>query len=205
MANTVFATSGDVNIHYVTVGEGPLLVMIHGFPDYWYTWRKQIPTLAKQFKVVAMDQRGYNTSDQPDGVENYAMPKLVGDVQAVIRHFERDKAVIVGHDWGGAVAWSFAMAQPEMIDRLCYSESASSARLQREMANNPDQQKASAYARRFQQPAAASGLTAEGLTFWVNDENARAKYVAAFRRSSFEGMLNTTSQLSARALPGTHG
>jgi pimeloyl-ACP methyl ester carboxylesterase len=185
-----FATSGDVNIHYVTVGEGPLLVMIHGFPDYWYTWRKQIPTLAKQFKVVAMDQRGYNTSDQPDGVENYAMPKLVGDVQAVIRHFERDKAVIVGHDWGGAVAWSFAMAQPEMIDRLVILNLPHLHGLQRELANNPDQQKASAYARRFQQPAAASGLTAEGLTFWVNDENARAKYVAAFRRSSFEGMLN---------------
>jgi epoxide hydrolase 4 len=185
-----FAKSGDVKIHYVTAGEGPLLVMIHGFPDYWYTWREQMPTLAKHFKVVAIDQRGYNKSDQPDGVENYAMSKLVSDVQAVIRNFGRDKAVIVGHDWGGAVAWSFAMAVPEMTDRLVILNLPHLHGLQRELANNPDQQKASAYARRFQQPGAASRLTAEGLTFWVNDEDARAKYIAAFKRSSFEGMLN---------------
>ncbi|MEO2015798.1 MAG: alpha/beta hydrolase [Fuerstiella sp.] len=185
-----FAKSGDVKIHYVTAGEGPLLVMLHGFPDYWYTWREQMPTLAKHFKVVAIDQRGYNKSDQPEGVENYAMPKLVGDVQAVIRHFERDKAVIIGHDWGGAVAWSFAMAFPEMTDRLVILNLPHLHGLQRELANNPDQQKASAYARRFQQPVAASILNARGLTFWVKDENAKTKYVEAFKRSSFEGMLN---------------
>ena len=74
-----FAKSGDVKIHYVTSGEGPLVVMIHGFPDYWYTWRKQMPTLAKSFQVVAIDQRGYNKSDQPAGVENYTVDKLVAE------------------------------------------------------------------------------------------------------------------------------
>ncbi|MCP4787518.1 MAG: alpha/beta hydrolase [Fuerstiella sp.] len=185
-----FAKSGDVKIHYVTAGEGPLLVMIHGFPDYWYTWREQMPTLAKHFKVVAIDQRGYNRSDQPEGVGNYAMPKLVGDVQAVIGHFERDRAIIVGHDWGGAVAWSFAMTYPEMTDRLVILNLPHLHGLQRELANNPEQQEASAYARRFQRPDAASKLNAQGLTFWVKDENAKTKYVEAFRRSSFEGMLN---------------
>ncbi|MCP4173771.1 MAG: alpha/beta hydrolase [Fuerstiella sp.] len=185
-----FANSGDVKIHFVTAGEGPLLVMIHGFPDYWYTWRAQMPTLAKQFKVVAIDQRGYNRSGQPEGVENYAMPKLVSDVQAVIRHFGRDKAVIVGHDWGGAVAWKYAMAHPEMTDRLVILNLPHPYGLQRELTSNPDQQKASAYARHFQQPGAASGLTAAGLSFWVEDEHAKAEYVAAFERSSFKGMLN---------------
>src|SRR5262245_52278849 len=91
-----FADSSGVKIHYVTAGEGPLVVMIHGFPDYWYTWREQMPALAKHFQVVAIDLRGYNKSDQPEGVENYTVDKLVGDVVAVVTHFKRDKAVIVG-------------------------------------------------------------------------------------------------------------
>lgn len=185
-----FADSAGVKIHYVTLGEGPLVVMIHGFPDYWYTWREQMPVLAQDFQVVAIDQRGYNESDQPKGVDEYAMPKLVGDVEAVIRHFKRDRAIIVGHDWGGAVAWSLAMTKPELVDRLIILNLPHPNGLRRELATNPDQQKAAAYARRFQQPGAASDLTAEGLTFWVKDPTAKAKYVEAFERSSFEGMLN---------------
>jgi pimeloyl-ACP methyl ester carboxylesterase len=185
-----FATSGDVKIHYVSKGEGPLVVMIHGFPDYWYTWRNQIPELAKNHQVVAIDQRGYNKSDQPEGVENYAMPKLVGDVAAVIKHLGKEKAIIVGHDWGGAVAWSFAMMKPEMTDKLIVLNLPHLHGLQRELANNPDQDKASAYARNFQQPGAHKALSAERLSFWVKDKDARSKYVAAFKNSSFEAMLN---------------
>ncbi len=185
-----YAKSGDTRIHYVTAGEGPLLVMIHGFPDYWYTWRNQMPELAKSFQVVAFDQRGYNLSDQPAGIENYSMPKLVSDVKAVIDHFDREEAVVMGHDWGGAVAWSFAMAYPKMVDRLVILNLPHMNGLRRELANNPEQRNASAYARRFQTPEAASQLTANGLAFWVKDPEARKKYVKAFERSSFEGMLN---------------
>jgi epoxide hydrolase 4 len=185
-----FAQSGEVKIHYVTAGEGPLVVMIHGFPDYWYTWRKQMPALAKNFQVVAIDQRGFNMSDQPEGIENYTIEKLVGDVRAVIEHFGRDRAVIVGHDWGGMVAWSFAMAHPKMTDRLIILNLPHPNGLRRELASNPKQRKNSQYARDFQQPDAASRLTAEGLAFWVKDATAREKYIAAFRRSSFEAMLN---------------
>lgn len=185
-----FAQSGDVKIHYVTRGKGPLLVMVHGFPDYWYTWRRQMPALAESFQVVAIDQRGFNLSGQPEGVTNYAMPRLVGDVEAVIRHFGRPKAVVVGHDWGGAVAWSFAMARPEMTDRLVVLNLPHPNGFMRELAANPEQRRNSAYARRFQQPDAASQLTAEGLAGWVSDAAARPLYAEAFRRSSFEGMLN---------------
>jgi len=185
-----FADSCGVKIHYVTTGEGPLLVMLHGFPDYWYTWRKQMPALAEHFQVVAVDLRGYNKSDQPEGVENYAMSALVGDVKAVVEHFNRRQAVIVGHDWGGAIAWTFAMQHPEMTERLVILNLPHLAALRRELANNPEQRKASAYARHFQRPEAASQLTAEGLTFWVTDQDARPKYLAAFKRSSFDGMLN---------------
>ena len=185
-----FVDSGGVKIHYVTRGKGPLLVMLHGFPDYWYTWRKQIPALAEQYQVVAIDLRGFNESDKPGGVENYAMPKLVGDVKAVVEHFGKKQAVIVGHDWGGAIAWAFAMQHPEMTERLVILNLPHPAALARELANNPEQRKASAYARHFQEPDAADGLTAEGLAFWVTDPDAKAKYVEAFRKSSFEAMLN---------------
>jgi pimeloyl-ACP methyl ester carboxylesterase len=185
-----FAQSGDVRIHYVTKGEGPLVVMIHGFPDFWYTWRHQIPALSDRFQVVAIDQRGYNESDRPEGVENYTVDKLVGDVVAVIRHFHQDKAVVVGHDWGGMVAWSFAMAHPDMTERLVILNLPHPKGLMRELASNPEQQKNSAYARLFQEADAASKLTAEGLAAWVKDPAAKAKYVEAFRRSSFDGMLN---------------
>ena len=118
-----FVDSGDVKIHYVSLGkkEDPLLVMVHGFPDFWYSWRAQMPALAKRFHVVAIDQRGYNLSGQPDGVENYKTEKLVGDLLAVVKHFGPGKAVIVGHDWGGMVAWTFAMTHPELTDRLIVS------------------------------------------------------------------------------------
>jgi pimeloyl-ACP methyl ester carboxylesterase len=185
-----YADSSGVKIHYVTKGSGPLLVMIHGFPDFWYTWREQMPALAEHFQVVAIDQRGYNLSDKPEGVDNYAMPKLVDDVKAVIEHFDQTQAVIVGHDWGGAVGWSFAMTYPEMTERLVILNLPHLNALRRELANNEDQRKASAYARRFQQPDAASKLTAQGLTFWVKGEDAKEKYVEAFERSSFEAMLN---------------
>jgi len=185
-----FAPSGDVRIHYVTQGEGPLVVLVHGFPDFWYTWRRQMPALAERYQVVAIDQRGYNQSSQPEGVEQYAMEKLTGDVEAVIRHFERDRAVVVGHDWGGAVAWSFAMARPEMTDRLVILNLPHPRGLLRELANNPQQRENSGYARAFQQPDAADKLTAEGLASWVREEADRRQYVEAFRRSSFAGMLN---------------
>jgi epoxide hydrolase 4 len=185
-----FADSGGVKIHYMTSGKGPLIVLIHGFPDFWYTWRAQIPELAKHYQVVAIDQRGYNLSDKPEGVENYAMEKLVGDVAAVIKHFGRDKATVVGHDWGGAVAWTLAMTRPEMVERLVILNLPHPRGLARELANNPAQQKASQYARDFQKPDAAARIKPEMLAFWVKDAEARKVYVEAFKRSSVEGMLN---------------
>ena len=185
-----FAESGDIKIHYVTRGDGPLVVLIHGFPDYWYTWRHQIPALSEHHRVVAIDQRGYNFSGQPEGVTNYTVEKLVGDVASVVRHFHEQHVTVVGHDWGGMVAWSFAMSHPEMTDRLVILNLPHPNGLRRELALNPEQQKNSAYARTFQQADAASKLTAEGLVGWMRDPAARYQYLEAFRRSSFEGMLN---------------
>ena len=185
-----YATNNGVKIHYATMGKGPLIVMIHGFPDYWYTWRHQMTALATDYQVVAIDQRGYNLSDKPKGVDNYSMSLLVSDVVAVIKHLGKEKAIIVGHDWGGAVAWGFALRLPEMTDKLIILNLPHFRGLSRELANNPKQQKNSAYARRFQQEGAHESLTAEKLAEWVTDPQAREKYIEAFRHSDFEAMLN---------------
>jgi pimeloyl-ACP methyl ester carboxylesterase len=185
-----FAPSGDIKIHYRTLGKGPLLVLVHGFPDYWYTWRDQMPSLAKHFQVVAIDLRGYNKSDQPKGVESYTLDKLVDDVLAVVKHFKQDRAVLVGHDWGGLIAWAFAMKYPEKTDRLIILNLPHPRGLQRELAHNPLQQKASQYARTFQGDLAATVVTPEALVFWVKEPEARAHYLEALKRSSIEGMLN---------------
>jgi pimeloyl-ACP methyl ester carboxylesterase len=187
-----FVDSGGVKIHYVSLGkkDAPLVVMVHGFPDFWYSWRAQMPALAKQFHVVAIDQRGYNLSGQPEGVENYKTDKLVGDLLAVVKHFGDGKAIIVGHDWGGLVAWTFAMTHPELTDRLIVLNLPHPRGLFRELATNPNQQKNSQYARNFQQPDAAKKISTDMLSGWVKDPVAREVYRAAFKRSSLEGMLN---------------
>jgi pimeloyl-ACP methyl ester carboxylesterase len=187
-----FVDSGGVKIHYVSLGrkQDPLLVMIHGFPDFWYSWRAQMPALAKSFHVVAIDQRGYNLSGQPEGVPNYTTDKLVGDLLAVVKSFGPGKAVIMGHDWGGLVAWTFAMTHPELTDRLVILNLPHPRGLLRELATNPNQQKNSQYARDFQKPDAAKKISTDFLTGWVKDPEARKVYRAALKRSSLEGMLN---------------
>ncbi len=185
-----YANNNGVKIHYASAGQGPLIVMIHGFPDYWYTWRDQMQALSPNYQVVAIDQRGYNLSDKPKGVENYDMKLLVSDVVAVIKHLGKDKAIIVGHDWGGIVAWTFAMSLPQMTEKLVILNLPHPRGLSRELANNPQQQKNSSYARMFQQEGAEKQLTAEGLARWVKDPKAKEKYIEAFKRSDFEAMLN---------------
>lgn len=184
------AENGGVKIHFASTGSGPLVVMIHGFPDFWFTWRHQMLALRDRYQVVALDQRGYNLSDRPKGVEQYDMKLLAEDVAAVIRAQGRTNAVVMGHDWGGAVAWNFAMSHPEMTERLVILNLPHPRGFLHELASNPQQQANSSYARQFQKEGAHETLTAEALAGWVKDPVAKEKYLEAFRRSDFEAMLN---------------
>ncbi len=113
------AVVNGVRLHYVEYGSGPLVVLLHGFPEFWYAWRHQIPALAAAgYRVIAPDQRGYNLSDKPKGIRHYRLEALLGDVLGIIRHVGEQRAVVAGHDWGGAIAWNFAMRHPEAVDRL---------------------------------------------------------------------------------------
>jgi pimeloyl-ACP methyl ester carboxylesterase len=111
--------AGEVRLHVVLGGEGPAVVLLHGFPESWWTWHRVIPGLiAAGFRVVAVDQRGYNLSDRPDGVAAYRIERLVADVVGVLDGLGIARAHVVGHDWGGMIAWAFAMAHPDRLDRL---------------------------------------------------------------------------------------
>ena len=114
-----YAEVGDQRLHYVKAGEGPLIVLLHGFPEFWYGWRLQIqPLAAAGFRVVAPDTRGYNLSSKPDGVKAYDVGKLAADIRDLIQERGAQSAQVAGHDWGGSIAWEIAMNHPEVVDRL---------------------------------------------------------------------------------------
>ncbi len=147
-----YADLGDVKLHYVAAGEGPVVVLLHGFPDFWYSWRHQIPALARAgFRAVAPDLRGYNLSDKPKGVGDYAVERLTDDVRKFAEHLEADRIHLVGHDWGAIVAWFFAMDDPDVLDRLAILNGPHPARFL-EMARTPSQLRRSWYVTFFQIP-----------------------------------------------------
>jgi pimeloyl-ACP methyl ester carboxylesterase len=114
-----YADVGDVSLHYVEVGEGPLIVLLHGFPEFWFGWRLQIKALADAgFRVVAPDMRGYNLSSRPADVKAYDNDHLTADIRALVQERGAESAFLVGHDWGGSVAWATAMSNPEIVDRI---------------------------------------------------------------------------------------
>jgi pimeloyl-ACP methyl ester carboxylesterase len=186
-----YAQNGAVKIHYVTEGKGPLVVLVHGFPDYWATWKPLMATLsAAGYRTAALDNRGYNLSDKPQGEAAYAMPNLVGDVAAVVAAEGQKNTILIGHDWGAAISWQVAFARPDLVNKLIIMAVPHPAGMAREMATNKAQQAGSNYARNFQKEGSEKNLTAEGLAGWVKDPKERAGYVEAFKRSDFGAMMN---------------
>lgn len=184
-----YADNDGVKIHYASIGEGPLVVMLHGFPDYWYTWRNQMMALKDRFRVVAMDLRAYNLSDQPRGVDAYQMSNLVEDVIAVIKAQGEEEAIIVGHDWGGAIAWQLAIYHPDMVEKLIvcnmtHPTGRSRVALQALQANGN-----TSYMDDFRKQTAAT-LPISWMTGWVRDPIAKKEYETAFGRSYVDGMIN---------------
>lgn len=181
--------NGDVRLHYVTLGEGPLVVLLHGFPEYWYSWRHQIDALAAEHRVVALDLRGYNRSDAPEGIAAYAMPTLMSDVDAVLAHFEAERATIIGHDWGAALAWAYAMYRPARVERLVALSVPHPAGFGRALATDSAQHESSQYARDFQREDAHEALSPEILFGFLSADAPRESYLAALERSDIEAML----------------
>lgn len=147
-----------VRLHWVEMGAGPLVVLLHGFPEFWWGWHRQIPALAAAgFRVVAPDLRGYNLSEKPEGAASYRVSILVQDVVALIRHLGAERAHLAGHDWGGVIAWRVAMRHAEVVDRLVIANAPHPSIFSREM-RRPRQFLRSWYAMFFQLPLLPEAL-----------------------------------------------
>ena len=200
---TVYANG--LNFHCVVAGEGTPVILLHGFPEFWYEWRNMLPALAETgFRAIAPDLRGYNLSDKPEGVEAYKMKHLVADVAGLIDHYSSaGKAFVVGHDWGGVVAWALAISKPEKVDKLIIVNAPHPGTMRRELALNDNQQQASRYIHYFRRPDAEAGLsendffrlrrmifqTASGPDIFPSD--VQDEYVKAWsQRGAVQGGLN---------------
>lgn len=132
-----YIEANNVRLHYVVQGEGELVVLVHGFLEFWYSWRHQIPALARHFKVVVPDLRGYNDSDKP--IDGYDLDTVSRDICELIHHLGYLKAHIVGHDWGGTIAWHLAQRFPQYLDRLAILNAAHPQRFRQELFSNLEQ------------------------------------------------------------------
>jgi pimeloyl-ACP methyl ester carboxylesterase len=144
---------GDIDLHFVEAGSGPLVLLLHGFPEFWYAWRNQLPLLAAAgFRAVAPDLRGYNQSSRPRRIADYRVRNLVNDVLGLIRWFGEDQADVVGHDWGGVIAWRLAQLHPQLVGKLIVLNAPHPAAFRRELKRSPLQWVRSSYTVFFQLP-----------------------------------------------------
>jgi pimeloyl-ACP methyl ester carboxylesterase len=175
------ATNG-IRLHVVEAGPtgGPPVVLLHGFPEFWYGWRRQIPALAGAgFRLLVPDQRGYNTSDRPPGVSAYRLEKLGADILGLLDETGLDRAFVVGHDWGAVVAWWLALAAPERVERLGILNVPHPAVMRRHLLTNPRQMLRSWYIFFFQLPGLAERWMAR------RDFGNAARMLRTARRGSF--------------------
>src|SRR4051794_24743665 len=148
-----FTAGAGPRLHYAGAGDGPPVVLLHGFPDFYYGWRHQIgPLAAAGFRVIAPDQRGYGESDKPEPVSAYALDTLADDVAGLFESTGRDRVSLVGHDWGGIVAWWVAIRHPERVERLAVLNAPHPISFQRYLRSSPRQLLKSWYTFYFQIP-----------------------------------------------------
>jgi epoxide hydrolase 4 len=144
---------GGLRLRAAVAGDdGPLVLMLHGFPESWYSWRHQLRALSASYTCVAPELRGYGESDAPRGVQNYTVEALAGDVRNLVLHFGRNHAVVIGHDWGGAIAWVASLMHPEVVERLVILNCPHPRQMRRHLRSNFRQLARSWYIFFFQLP-----------------------------------------------------
>jgi len=163
-----FADVNGIKLHYAYIGSGPLIVFLHGFPEFWYMWKDQLEEFGRDHLAVAPDMRGYNLSSKPLEVGQYRYKYLVEDIRQLVEFLGYKKFVLVAHDWGGAVAWIFAMFYPNYLDRLVIINAPHPTTFERELRENPEQRKASNYMLLFRSPEAEARLSDNGYSLLLN-------------------------------------
>ena len=162
-----YAEVNGVRLHYVSAGKGPLIIFLHGFPEFWYEWKNQLAEFGKDHLAVAPDMRGYNLSAKPADVDQYQMKYLMEDVRAFAAHLGYQKFTLVAHDWGGAVAWVLASQHPEILDKLVIVNAPHPGVFARLLSGDPQQQQASQYMLMFRSPQAEAALSANQYALLV--------------------------------------
>jgi pimeloyl-ACP methyl ester carboxylesterase len=158
-----YADVNGVRLHYAAEGQGPLLMFVHGFPEFWYAWQGQLAEFGRDHFAVAPDMRGYNLSSKPAELDSYAVPLLVEDLVALADHLGHRRFTLVAHDWGGAIAWAVALLHPDRLERLVIVNAPHPAIFQRLLAEHPGQQKASQYMLFFRGAEAEATLAADNF------------------------------------------
>lgn len=178
-----------VKIHYVTKGSGPTLVFLHGFPDFWFTWKQQMDQLASDYKVVGVDLRGYNYSDGPSEVEAYKMGTLMSDVIAVMDDLKSDPVILIANDWGGAIAWQLATYYPNRVKGLVACNIPHPSSLKRYLDQHP---RVADYTSKMTGSEATGYWNTERLmeVSGANKTSLANAYREAFDRSKVQGVLN---------------
>ncbi len=192
-----YAEVNGVRLHYVEEGKGQVILFLHGFPEFWYAWRDLLTDFGRDHHAVALDMRGYNLSAKPEPVDAYRVPIIVEDVRALAESLKAKKFILVGHDWGGVIAWAFAAQHPEMLDKLVIINAPHPTVFARELANNPAQQKASEYFNLFTSPQAEQILSANNYAGMLQafgsvlNEEDQKQYLAAWNQpGGLTGGLN---------------
>lgn len=198
-----YADVNGVRLHYVTAGKGKLIMFVHGFPEFWYEWKNQLAEFGQDYQAVAPDMRGYNLSSKPAEVDQYQVKYMVEDLRALAEKLGHKKFILVAHDWGGAIAWAFAIAHPDYLEKLVIINAPHPGVFQRELRDNPAQQKASSYMLMFRSPQAEQTLSAnnyallvqvvlgEGLKNGVFTEEDKEAYIGAWSQpGALTGGLN---------------
>jgi pimeloyl-ACP methyl ester carboxylesterase len=163
-AGNFAALANGITLHYARCGKpgAPLVLFVHGFPEYWGAWEDVLPSFADGYYAVAPDLRGFNLSSQPADVAAYRAREIVGDLAQLIDHLGYANAYVVAHDWGGAAAWQLAIAQPRRVRKLAILNSPHPIPFARDLADDPAQQAASGYMNRLREPDAEDVLARDG-------------------------------------------
>jgi pimeloyl-ACP methyl ester carboxylesterase len=164
-----YADVNNIRLHYVTVGKGKLIMFLHGFPEFWYEWKHQLTEFGRDYQAVAPDMRGYNLSSKPVEVGQYRMKYLIEDIRALAEYLGHKKFLLVAHDWGGGVAWPFAIRHPEYLEKLIIVNAVHPAAFIRELRDNPAQQKASQYILVYRTAEAEDILTRDNYAILVDN------------------------------------
>lgn len=194
----MYVTANGLRLHCVAAGDGPLMLFLHGFPEFWYEWKEQLKEFGKDHLAVAPDLPGYNLSDKPAGLEAYRANVLVEDIRGMADHFwNGQKFILVGHDWGGGLAWALAIAHPEYVQKLVIVNAPHPAIFARLLASNADQQSASQYMLMFRSPGAEAMLSANNYAALVGAVLGDLLKTGAFHEADKDAYLKAWAQPGA--------